>query len=199
METSLGQASTALADSAEFLGGSLPQSLGAVHAVLQTVENVAGTVDRTLRVLQRVPFAPTYNPEQPFDQTITNLSKAIEPLPNQVRALSSDLGRLGASADTLTGTMTDLARDIDTLDDQLRDVAALVDRYMATVTRAEHLAQVSRDHLADSGRWAQILLALFGVVFAFSQIVPLWLGSVLISSDPSRRRLLSQDGSGDSP
>jgi methyl-accepting chemotaxis protein len=152
-----------------------------VHTVLQTIENVAGTVDRTLRVLQRVPFAPTYNPEQPFDQTITNLSKALEPLPDQVRALSGDLGRLGTSADTLTVTMTDLAKDIDTLDGQLGSVAALVDRYMTTVRQAEHLADVSRDHLADSARWAQLLLALFGVVFALGQIVPLWLGSTLIS------------------
>lgn len=182
IETSLGDASTALADSGEFLGGSLPDSLDSVQSVLHTIESVAGSVDTTLRVLERVPFGPSYNPEQPFDQAITNLSQAIEPLPSQLRALGGDLRRVGGSADAVTGQMADLATDIDTLDGQLGKVAALVDRYTVTVAHAEDLAGTSRQHLADSARWAEALLILFGAVFAFGQIVPLWLGSDLVRS-----------------
>ena len=133
-------------------------------------------------MLERVPFGPSYNPEQPFDQAITNLSKAIEPLPGQLRALGGDLQRVGGSADTVTAQMADLATDIDTLDTQLGNVAALVDRYTDTVAHAEDLAGTSRHHLADSARWAELLLILFGAVFAFGQIVPLWLGSDLVRS-----------------
>jgi len=182
IETSLGEASTALADSGEFLGGSLPDSLDSVQSVLHTIESVAGSVDTTLRVLERVPFGPSYNPEQPFDQAITNLSQAIEPLPSQLRALGGDLRRVGGSADAVTGQMADLATDIDTLDGQLGKVAALVDRYTVTVAHAEDLAGTSRQDLADSARWAEALLILFGAVFAFGQIVPLWLGSDLVRS-----------------
>ena len=182
IESSLGDATTALADSGEFLGGSLPESLDAVQTVLHTIESVAGSVDRALRVLERVPFGPSYNPEQPFDQAITNLSQAIEPLPGELRALGGDLQRVGSSADTVTGQMAELTTDIDTLDVQLGKVAGLLDRYSVTVARAEHLASSSRDHLAERARWAQLLLVLFGVVFALGQIVPLWLGSELIST-----------------
>ena len=153
-----------------------------MQTVLGTIESVAGSVDRTLRVLERVPFGPSYNPEQPFDQAITNLSKAIEPLPGQLRTLGGDLQRVGGSADAVTGQMADLATDIDTLDGQLGKVAALVDRYTDTVAHAEGLAGTSRDHLARQRALGELLLILLGAVFAFGQIVPLWLGTELVRS-----------------
>ena len=140
IDRSLGEASAAVADTGDFLGGSLPESIDAVQGVLPTIESIAGSIDRALRVLERVPFGPSYDPVQPFNQAIADLSAAIEPLPDQLRTLNGDLQRVGGSAQAVREQMAGLTGDLDRLDVQLGGVAALLDRYAGTASQAERLA-----------------------------------------------------------
>ncbi len=181
IESSLAEASTAVADSGEFLGGSLPEALEAVNEVLPTIESIASSVDSALRVLERAPFGPDYDPVQPFDEAIADLSSAIEPLPAQLRTLSVDFDGLNDATNSVAAQVVALAQDIAMLDTQLGDVSTLLDRYARTAAQAELLAVSSRRDLADSAGSTRMLLILLGTVFALGQIVPIWLGSVLLT------------------
>ena len=177
---SLDGTTTAIDDSADFLGGSLPDALDAVNGVLPNIESVASSIDDALRVLERAPFGPDYNPVQPFDEAIGELSTAIGPLPEQLRTLSTDFAGLSESTGSISGQISVLADDIADLDTQLSEVSTLLDRYAATTADAQRLATDSRADLSDSARSTRILLWLLGAVFAAGQIVPIWLGIVLL-------------------
>jgi ABC-type transporter Mla subunit MlaD len=186
VQDSVGQTATALDNSTEFLSGSLPQSLDAVADVLPTIESIAGTIDEALRLASRAPFGPDYDPERPFDEAIAELSTAIGPLPDQLRQLSADTEGLSGSATEIATQLEELATTVLALDDQLAQVGRLVDRYARTASEATTLTTESRADLQQSAKETRTLLALLGIVFALGQVVPIWLGVVLIGDTPAR-------------
>lgn len=180
VRTSIDQSSTAIADTGDFLGGSLPDSISAVGDVLPTIEKVASSVDSALRTLSKAPFGPDYDPEKPFDEAIADLSTAIDPLPEQLRTLSSDFADLNSSTDGISTGLSTLGDDIVDLQTQLDDVSTLIDRYATTAVEASTLATTSRRDLHDSASSTRLLLIVLGLVFIAGQIVPIWLGTVLL-------------------
>jgi methyl-accepting chemotaxis protein len=185
VQASVDQTSTALGNSSEFLSGALPDSLEAVADVLPTIESIANTIDDALRVLSRAPFGPDYDPEKPFDEAVAELSTAIGPLPEQLRTLAADTDGLAASATTISGQLGTLADTVTALDAQLTEVSALVDRYADTTAQAKSLTAQSRKDLKQSSRETRTLLFLLAIVFALGQIVPIWLGIVLLGTTPT--------------
>ena len=108
-----------------------------MEEVLPTIESIAGSVDRALRLLEQLPFGPSYDPEQPFDEAIANLSRAMDPLPGQLRALSGDLERVTNSAQAMSDQLAGLDREIANLDTRLTQVSRLLDRYADTASQAQ--------------------------------------------------------------
>ncbi len=144
--------------------------------VLPTIESIAGSIDTALRTISRAPFGPDYQPDQPFDEAIADLSAAVAPLPAELRALSGDLGGIARSTRAMSGQLAVLVRDVDQLDRQLRQVSTLIDRYVASAVEARGLASTSRRDLASSARWTRFLMTALATLFALGQIVPIWLG-----------------------
>lgn len=184
VETSLDDTTTAIDDSSDFIGGSLPDALQAVSDVLPTIESVASSVDDALNVLSRAPFGPDYDPVKPFDESIAELSTAIDPLPEQLRTLSADFDDLSSAAGTMADDVGQLSLDVADLQTQLNDVALLLDRYTSTTAEAQVLADASRDDLAQSATLTRWLVVLLAFVFGVSQIVPIWLGLTLLHGEP---------------
>jgi ABC-type transporter Mla subunit MlaD len=186
VQASVEQTSTALDTSNDFLAGSLPSSLEAVTEVLPTIESIAGTIDDALRVASRAPFGPDYDPERPFDEAIAELSDAIGPLPEQLRRLAADTDGLSASATTIAAQLRELSTTVTELDEQLTEVGRLVDRYADTAADATTLMTESRKDLERSSTETRTLLILLGIVFGLGQVVPIWLGTVLLGDTPTR-------------
>ena len=175
--------STAISDTGQFLGGSLPDSIAAVSNVLPTIKSVAHTIDTTLRTLSKAPFGPNYKPSKPFDQTIGDLSTALDPLPAQLRSLAKDFTGLSSSTSAISTNLATLSDDITRLQTQLNSVSTLVGRYSATAVEATAIAASSRKDLHDSARSTRWLLIALGLVFIAGQLVPIWLGTVLLSDE----------------
>jgi len=178
--SSLDQTSAAIDSSTKFIGGSLPDALDAVSNVMPTIQSVANSIDDALRFASQAPFGPNYNPAKPFDEAIGELATAIDPLPEQLRQLSQDFTGLDSSSQAISTQLGSLATEVQRLDQQLGQVSTLVDRYAKTATEARFLTAVSRTRLSTSARTARVLLVLFALVFAFGQIVPIWLGRELM-------------------
>jgi hypothetical protein len=179
--------STAIHDTGQFLGGSLPDSIAAVSNVLPTIESVAHSIDSALRTLSKAPFGPNYNPDKPFDQAIADLSTALDPLPTQLRALSKDFTGLDSSTAAISTNLATLGDEITHLQTQLDSVSTLVARYAATAVEASAIAVNSRQDLHDSARSTRLLLIVLGLVFIAGQIVPIWLGTVLLTDESTHR------------
>jgi methyl-accepting chemotaxis protein len=192
VEKSLGEGSTALTQGGEFLGGSLPKALEAVNGVLPTIQSIAKSVDDTLELLDEVPFGPNYQPVEPFDAAIGRLSAAMQPLPNELRTLSASFDNLTATSAVMARDVAKLGTDIAALNAKLVDVGVLLDRYSATAGKADALAQASRKDLANSANLTRWWLTLLGVVFALGQLVPIWLGSVLLANADAGRTIVTR-------
>jgi methyl-accepting chemotaxis protein len=187
VRTSIDQSSTAVEDTTTFLGGSLPDSLDAVSDVLPTIESIASSIDDALRVASRAPFGPDYDPAAPFDDAIAQLSTAIDPLPEQLRTLAGDFTELNTSTADVSTQLGALETDITDLNTQLDQVGGLIDRYKTTAADAQALARQSRRDLDSSATSTRALMIVLGLVFALGQIVPIWLGTVLLGSTPVHR------------
>ncbi|MGD9996952.1 MAG: hypothetical protein AB7L17_06690 [Ilumatobacteraceae bacterium] len=185
VETSLDQTATATADGAEFVGGALPDALNAVAEVLPTIESVAGSIDDTLDLLSSVPFGPDYQPVKPFDESIGDLRRAIEPLPDQLITLSNDFDDLTVASRAMADEVETLGQAVGDLSTQLDDVALLLDRYTSTTQEAQRIAAESRDDLSTSSTLVRWLLVVVAAVFAVGQIVPIWLGVTLLRDESS--------------
>ena len=183
VETSLDETSKTLAEGGAFLGGTLPTGLEAINTVLPTIQSIAKSVDDTLELLDEVPFGPNYQPVEPFDAAIGRLSTALTPIPGELRVLSGNFDKLNKSTTTMAADIARLGTDIDVLNRQLADVGRLLDRYEATARRAKALTSTSQADLSRSADLTSWLLIALGLVFALGQIVPIWLGSVLLSSE----------------
>jgi len=190
--SSLDQTSAAIDSSTQFIGGSLPDALDAVSNVMPTIQSIANSIDDALRFASRAPFGPNYNPAKPFDEAIGELATAIDPLPAQLRQLSQDFAGLDSSSQAISTQLASLATDVQLLDQQLGQVSTLVQRYAKTATEAQSLTKVSRANLSSSARTARVLLVLLSLVFAFGQIVPIWLGLELMRG-PSGEPLAVDD------
>jgi hypothetical protein len=199
IEESLDQTTLVLQNSTDFIGGSLPEALESVGEVLTTVETVASSVDGALRALARAPFGPDYDPEQPFDETIADLSTAIEPLPADLRALAADFEGLEGSSADIAADLGALATSVDDLDTQLSEVSVLLDRYATTAKEAEVLAARSRLDLQSSANEAKVLLIVLGIVFALGQLVPIWLGLTLLNESSNIQTLITRSRHDESP
>jgi methyl-accepting chemotaxis protein len=183
VESSLDDTSTAINDSAEFIGGSLPTALDAIAEVLPTIESVASSIDDALRVLEQAPFGPDYDPVKPFDESIADLAIAIDPLPEQLRTLSTDFDALTSSTGAIADEVGQLGLDVAELESQLDNVARVLDRYTSTTADAQSLAAASREDLDESATLTRWLLVLLALVFGVGQIVPIWLGLSLLRDD----------------
>lgn len=196
VEASLADSSATLTQGGQFLGGPLPTALDTINSSLPTIQSIAKSVDDTLELLDEVPFGPNYQPVQPFDEAIGRLSTALTPLPQELRALSANFKDLNANAATMTADIARLGRDIEALNTKLADVGVLLDRYSDTASRAQALARESRADLTRSADLTRWLLIVLGVVFALTQVVPIWLGSVLLSSEGLGKTIVSHSPPG---
>ncbi|MEO6714101.1 MAG: hypothetical protein ABIM89_11815 [Mycobacteriales bacterium] len=183
VEASIVDGNKALTEGGNFLGGPLPQALEAVSGVLPQLESIAKSIDDTLELLDEVPFGPNYSPVEPFDAAIGRLSTAMQPLPGQLRVLSASFTDLTKTSATMATDVARLGSDIATLNTKLADVARLLDRYSATASEAKKLAETSRNDLSRSADITMWWLTLLGIVFALGQLVPIWLGTVLLSKE----------------
>jgi hypothetical protein len=186
VHTSVAQTGTALTNSGDFLGGSFPDSLDAVARVLPNIQNIAEAIDEALRVASRAPLIDIdYDPDQPFDEAIAELSTALGPIPEQMRELADDTDGLAATAAEISDQVSALSDHIEMLDAQLVQVSDLVARYSDTTSRATRLTAESRADLETSSDQTRTLLVLLGAVFALGQVVPIWLGISLLGRGPT--------------
>jgi hypothetical protein len=186
------EGSVLLEATAELTEDRVAGGLEAVDDALPSLIQVAAVIDRTLSALSSVPFGPSYNPDEPFDQSIREIQRSIAGVPEDlreqavlIRAAGENLGEVAigteAIADDLSAIRTGMAGAVDVLGD-----------YTVTAAGASELIADTRDGLGDQVRLARWLITLLGLVIAAGQIIPLALGWSLLRP-AGERPLLRED------
>lgn len=169
----------------ESLTTDVPQALRRFRSTLDRVAAAASDVDAVLVQLARLPLAPSYDPETTMSAQLRQLSDDLDPVIDTLAASGDDV-------EALRDTTTDLHRELGLLQHEVRGLvtrmdesAVLVGRYRDQAARAGDLVVESRQELDGSVTTMRALVLLGGLVFALGQAVPLWIGTGLLSSDPT--------------
>lgn len=169
-----------LADATSELASTLPASFDDIDVALATIESLGGVVDSTLGALSRVPFGPDYDPEVSFPEAIGGLREALDPIGEELGAVSTELSDFAGGSDGLRTQIDTLGADLNESRAALSGTAALLDAYRATAEDARELAAQGRADLDSSMAWTRVVIVLIGMLVFVSQYVPWWLGSRLV-------------------
>jgi hypothetical protein len=155
-------------------------SLDEAASIIRQLEGVGSGIDDVLGGLSAIPFGPDYDPERPLGETIGNLATEIEALPPEFARTSARFGEFAQSLGELETQVTDLAADVQVVNDELSGTDELIGLYRQNVADARAVAVDTRSGLDNDVTVMRIILLIGGVTVAVGQIVPYWIGRSLL-------------------
>lgn len=171
-----------------------PQSIEAVQDAIPNVAEVAGVIDDTLVTLNDfsideeilgVQFAydlgVNYEPTVPFDETVTELGTSLDGLPEQLRALEPALVSANDNLEDVSGSITAIAADLDTINLRIAEVNPLLGQYETIVVDINGTIQTSQTNVQAQLGTARIALQVVMVWLGFMQFALLYLGWDLLT------------------
>lgn len=173
---------------AQLTATEIPESLEAFQDSLPALVSVGAAIDRTLRALSL--FGVDYDPDRPFDEALAALGDSLEGVPERLRDQSSNLEAATEGIGGVVDNTTDIAASIASLDEDIRVTEELLGEYRVTTGRAARLVTDAESDVRIGVLAAQILLAVFGLVFAATQLPVL----VPPTDDDTRRSSEAEDG-----
>ena len=180
-------ANVGLTGVADFLEDDLPGDIDAILISMPAAIQTASAVDGTLRALSF--FGVDYSPEEPFDDSLRRVQRALAGMPDELRAQSATIRTLIPAISELGLQTERLAEAVDEIESDLTEVRDLVGSYRVTVSEAQTSIEETNSSLADNAwllRLLLVLLALGGVAVG-SALISLGRGIdelVVIESEP---------------
>jgi methyl-accepting chemotaxis protein len=168
----------------EALTSDVPVALGEFQETLDRVAGAAGEIDAILVQLARLPLAPSYDPETTLSAQLRQLSLDLDPVIDTLAGSGDDIAALRGTTTQLRTELAGLTVDVRAIVARMDESSELVGRYRDQAGRAGDLVADGRQDLDGSVSAMRLLVVLGGLVFAAGQLVPLWVGAGLLSSDP---------------
>lgn len=180
----------------------IPNSVDALQTAVPNIAEVAGVIDTTLIALSNfglkqtipIPFNPVeldfslgieYEPETPFDESVTQISTSLEGLPEALRELRSDLETTNANLQVISDDIALAANDLATINARVAEIPALIDDYLRIVGQINDAMRVVRAQVMQQLETVRIGIIVLMVVLGVTQLAPLYLGWELLTG---RRR-----------
>ncbi len=180
----------------------LPNSLEAVQETIPTVAQAAGVIDDTLVSLNRLRFEETipfinytiswslgvdYAPTIPFDTAVIQIGESLEPLPGRLRNLEQQLLVTSGNLQMLSDDVYLIADDLTLVNTQIQALNPLLDEYIATVTRINDTARMTRASINEQLERLKMGITYIMIWLVLFQVVPLYLGyTLLMGQQPGR-------------
>lgn len=193
LSTSIGDAAPAMDQVVSLTGTDVPEGIEAFQASIPNLVNVAATIDSTLETLSnfkvetRILTFPLsfdlgidYNPEAPFDQSIAMIGSSMEGVPEQIRALATELESTGGNLVVLSEDINTLAGNINDINTELKDIPDLLDRYIDIIAELEtNLTQLDQN-LAAQFDTLKLVITIIMIWFCMTQLAPFMVGWQLL-------------------
>lgn len=176
LEASLTEGAALLDETGRILRGDVASSLESVEATMPTLIEVGATIDTTLRAVGSLSGTTSYNPEEPFDETLTELQRDLNGLPEDLVAQADtiddagdNLRRVGAQGEAVAASIGDVRASID-------GAGEVLARYHVTANDARMLIEQTTADLDRRVLVLQILVVVLGIVYCAGQVLVLYVG-----------------------
>jgi hypothetical protein len=204
LESSLHDGADLLDETGRMLRGDVASSLESVQRSMPALIQVGGTIDATLRAVDRLPVGPAYDPEEPFDETLRALRDDLDGLPEDLRSQADTIDEAGANLREVGNQGEAIAGSISDVRSSLSEAGAVLGEYRSTAGEARSLLEDTTTDLDRRLVVLRVLVVVLGLVYCAGQALPLYLGHRLAqpraviaedlpASDPER----STAGGGD--
>lgn len=176
----------------------VPGSIEAVNAAFPNLAGVAATIDTALTQLSNlqvnrtidvglisVPLnfdlGITYEPQEPFDSAITSVGESLIPLPDQLRAMETNLNTTVTNLGNIADNIDALSGNIDGINMTVGQFIPLLDQYIALLNQITGSLTAARNQI--NANLSMIKWVVFGLAvwFALYQIVPIYFGYRMLS------------------
>lgn len=176
LEASLTEGAALLDETSRILSGDVASSLESVEATMPTLIEVGATIDSTLRAVGTLSGDASYDPEEPFDQTLRELQEDLDGIPDDLRAQAATIDDAGDNLREVGAQGEAVAASIGEIGDSIDRAGEVLAQYQVAATDARALIE---DTTSDLGRRVlvlRVLVVLLGVAFVAGQALPLYLG-----------------------
>lgn len=176
LEDSLDDGAQLLDQTGRMLRRDVASSLESVERTMPTLIQVGGTIDATLRAVDDLPVGLTYDPDEPFDETLRALQDDLDGLPEDLRAQADtvdeagdNLRMVGAQGQAIAGSISDVRTS-------LEEAGEVLAQYRSTTGEARALLEDTTIDLERRLLVLRVLVVVLGVVYCAGQALPLYLG-----------------------
>ena len=122
-----------------------------------------------------------YQPTVPLNETVLALGGSLDGVPEDLRALESDMLRASANLALVGGNIETIAGDLEAISATVDDIEPLLDQYLEIVAQTQELIALAQTDLNDQLMLLQLAITALFVWLGLNQIVPFYLGWTLIS------------------
>ena len=171
------------------LAENIPQSISATQTALTSLQEAAGTVESTLRLVTSIPFLPieSYDPEVSFSDALDDVSQSLDAIPQSLSEMESTMNTTQGNLVMMGAQINIIARNIAELRDSFYEIQLVFDQYQDVISTAQDKLDTFRGNL-------QVGITITAWIFT---IIFIWLGIAqlgLLTQGLERIDLSDSDG-----
>ena len=193
---SLSETSPLITESTQVITQDVPDALDDLQASMPSVIETAGLVDDALKLLSAFSFSipiplgdslevglgVAYDPSEPLDDALQNLSASLEDVPDELRGMQNDLDNANENLLYVSEDISSLAKDLNTMNEEISDIKPQLEKiYLDVEVLKISIQKVRKVAPSIIMKIKVILIGLF-VLVIFSQIPYLYFGLYIIKN-----------------
>jgi chromosome segregation ATPase len=156
------------------LSGNLPGAIEATQTGLTTLQDAAGTIESTLKLLTSIPFIPIerYAPEVAFTDALEDISENLDPISQSLVEMESTLNTTQSNITEISADLENISQNISDLNSSLSDIQLVIEQYQEVITTAQEKIDSIRINL---GMIITVTAWIFTIIFVWLGIAQLGL------------------------
>lgn len=156
------------------LSGNLPGAIEATQTGLTTLQDAAGTIESTLKLLTSIPFIPIerYAPEVAFTDALEDISENLDPISQSLVEMESTLNTTQSNITEISAELGNISQNISDLNNSLSDIQLVIEQYQEVITTAQEKIDSIQINL---GMIITVTAWIFTIIFVWLGIAQLGL------------------------
>lgn len=176
LQQSLDEGADVLEETARLTRGDVASSLESVQRSLPALIQVGDTIDTTLRAVDRLPAGPSYEPEEPFAETLQALQEDLDSLPGDLRDQADTIDEAGDNLRDVGAQGVAVADALTEVRTSLDDTGEVLGQYRTTAGEARGLLERTTEELDRRLTLLRVLVVVLGLIYCAGQLLPWYLG-----------------------
>lgn len=185
---------------ADVTSESLPDSIESFQSAVPNMAGVAGAIDDTLTTLSdfeideeifgvglQFDLGIDYEPDEPFEDSITSLGTSLDGVPEQLRGLETHIDTTTANLLTISENIDEIGSNLDTINSSIGEIGPLLDEYIGLIDQLKDSTERVQDDLDTQLQNVRMGLSIIFIWMALLNVPPLYIGAELLSNKRQNR------------